>query len=145
VGKIAIKDHILLKPTRLSDEEFAQIKEHTTFGVKIVERLKESTTDHAFAEYAKVFAASHHEKWDGSGYPTGTKEEETPLLGRIMAIADVYDALVSDRPYKKAFSHEDAVRIILEGSGSHFDPVLADLFRRISDEFKLIRGDLNNG
>jgi putative two-component system response regulator len=89
-------------------------------------------------EYAKVFALTHHEKWDGSGYPSGLKGEAIPVLGRLMAIADVYDALRSDRPYKKAFSHEDAVRIIVDGKGTHFDPTLVDLFLSVSGEFDIV-------
>jgi len=138
VGKIAIKDSILQKPGRLTVEEFEQIKEHAAFGGKIIEKIKENTTEQAFLDYAKIFAVSHHEKWDGSGYPLGLKGDAIPLLGRIMALADVYDALVSERPYKKAYSHEDAVKIILKGSGTHFDSVLADLFSDVSDELKEI-------
>jgi putative two-component system response regulator len=128
VGKIAIKDNILLKPGKLTDEEFDQIKEHTVFGEKIIDKIKESTSDQAFLEYAGVLAATHHEKWDGSGYHRGLKGEQIPLLGRLMAIVDVYDALVSERPYKKAFSREEAARIISDGKGTHFDPVLVDVF-----------------
>jgi len=135
VGKIAIKDGILNKPGKLTAEEFEEIKKHTTFGGTVIDKIKESTSEQAFLEYAKVFALTHHEKWDGSGYPHRLKGEGIPLLGRIMAIADVYDALVSDRPYKKAFSHEDAVRIIMDGKGTHFDPKLTDLFYSVADEF----------
>ncbi|MCL2218853.1 MAG: response regulator [Chitinispirillia bacterium] len=135
VGKIAVKDSILNKPGRLTPEEFEEIKKHTAFGGMVIDKIKEGTTEQAFLEYAKIFALTHHEKWDGSGYPAGLKGEEIPLLGRLMAIADVYDALCSDRPYKKAFSHEDAVRIIMEGRGTHFDPALTDLFMSVADEF----------
>jgi len=89
-----------------------------------------------FLEYAKIFAASHHERWDGTGYPRGLKGNEIPLLGRIMAIADVYNALTSERPYRKAFTHEDAVRIITEGSGTQFDPALVEIFTRTAEQFK---------
>jgi putative two-component system response regulator len=136
VGKIAIKDVILLKPGKLTDEEFTQIKEHTVFGEKVIDRIKESTSEEAFLEYAKTFAVSHHEKWDGTGYPKELKGYDIPLLGRIMAIVDVYDALVHERPYKKAFSHEKAIEIIADGKGTHFDPLLIDLFLSISDKFK---------
>ena len=135
VGKIAIKDGILQKPGKLTDEEFEIMKEHTTFGKKVIEKIEKSTTDQKFLEYAKVLAVSHHEKWDGSGYPNGLSGEEIPLLGRVMAIADVYDALVSIRPYKKAFTHEEAVRIISNGRGKQFDPGLVDLFLGVSDGF----------
>ena len=90
----------------------------------------------AFLDYAKIFAASHHEKWNGTGYPRGLKGNEIPLIGRIMAIADVYDALISERPYKKAFTHEEAVHIIIEGSGTQFDPALVEVFIRIADQFR---------
>ena len=136
VGKIAISDNILKKPGKLTDEEFAAIKIHPVFGKKIIERIEASTADKKFLKYAKVFAATHHEKWDGSGYPDGLKGEDIPLQGRMLAIVDVYDALVSERPYKRAFTHEEATKIIGEGSGKHFDPVLADLFISISDEFE---------
>jgi putative two-component system response regulator len=135
VGKIAIKDSILLKPGQLTPEEFEMIKEHTTFGEEVIEKIKKNTTEHAFLDYAKIMAGAHHEKWDGSGYPRGIKGEEIPLLGRIMAIVDVYDALVSDRPYKRAFSHEEAVKIIVEGKGTHFDPQLVEVFLSAADKF----------
>jgi putative two-component system response regulator len=135
VGKIAIRDSILKKPGKLTAEEFDEIKSHPVFGEKVIEKIKQSTTEQTFLEYARIFAVSHHEKWDGSGYPHGLKGENIPLLGRVMAIADVYDALVSERPYKKAFSHEEAVAIIQKDKGTHFDPVLTDLFVSVADEF----------
>ncbi|MDR1579937.1 MAG: response regulator, partial [Synergistaceae bacterium] len=135
VGKIAIVDSILNKPGHLSPEEFDEIKKHTTIGVQIIEKIESNTSESDFLKYAKIFAGTHQEKWDGTGYPMGLAGEEIPLQGRLMAIADVYDALVSDRPYKKALSHEEAVRIILEGKGTHFDPVLVDVFEQVADEF----------
>ena len=138
VGKIAIKDSILLKPNPLTPEEFEAVKIHAAFGEKIIMKLKEKTADSDFVEYARIFAVAHHERWDGKGYPNGLEGENIPLLGRIMAIADVYDALVTDRPYKKAFPHEKALQIIMEGKGSHFDPVLVDLFGTINHEFEKI-------
>jgi putative two-component system response regulator len=136
VGKIAISDNVLNKPGKLTDEEFEAIKSHPVFGKRVIERIEKSTADKRFLKYAKAFAISHHEKWDGSGYPDGLKEEAIPLQGRILAIADVYDALVSERPYKKAFTHEEAVKIIVDGSGKHFDQALVDVFRGVADEFK---------
>jgi len=138
VGKIAIKDSILQKPAKLTPEEFEEMKSHTTFGIKVIEKIQENTTEATFLEYAKIFASTHHEKWDGSGYPRGLAGEAIPLQGRLMAIADVYDALISERPYKKAFTHEEAVEIISEGSGSHFDPHLVKIFLEREHEFKLI-------
>ncbi|MCL2839500.1 MAG: response regulator [Defluviitaleaceae bacterium] len=136
VGKVSIKDTILLKPGKLTPEEFEAMKHHTNNGSEIICRMKESTPDNGFLEYARILAESHHEKWDGGGYPYQLKGEEIPLLGRVMAIADVYDALVSNRPYKKAFSHSEAVDIIKEGKGTHFDPLLVDLFLEIHEMFE---------
>ena len=138
VGKIAIKESILLKPDSLTTEEFELVKTHAAFGEKVILKLKEKTADSDFVEYARIFAVTHHEKWNGNGYPNGLKGENIPLLGRIMAIADVYDALVAIRPYKKSFSHEEAVQTILKGRGSHFDPLLTDLFGEIHHEFAKI-------
>jgi len=138
VGKIAVTDLILNKSGKLSADEYEKIKTHTTFGEQIILQLIAKTKDSDFLEYARIFAVSHHEQWDGSGYPKGLKGEEIPLLGRIMAISDVYDALVEPRPYKSAFPHEKAVQIMLAGKGSHFDPVLTDLFEKIHPEFNKI-------
>jgi putative two-component system response regulator len=137
VGKIAITDNILNKPDLLTTEEFEEMKKHAVLGVKIIERIEAETPDGAFLKYAKIFAGTHQEKWDGSGYPNGLAGEAIPLPGRLMAIADVYDALISERPYKKAFSHREAVQIILEGKGSHFDPILVDVFEQVADKFNL--------
>jgi putative two-component system response regulator len=136
VGKISINDNILRKTEKLNEEEFEDMKRHTAIGEQIIDIIGSLAKESDFLKYARIFASSHHEKWDGTGYHRGLKEDEIPLLGRIMAIADVYDALVSDRSYKKAFSHEDAVKIILEEKGKYFDPVLVDLFLEVSDDFK---------
>jgi len=138
VGKIAIKDSILQKPDKLTPEEFEEMKTHTIFGEMIINKISKSAVEDAFLSHAKVFALSHHEKWDGSGYPIGLSVESIPLEGRLMAIADVYDALVSSRPYKKAFSHEKALEIICEGKGKHFDPKLVDVFLSVENIFKEI-------
>jgi len=138
VGKIAINDSILRKPGSLTPEEFEEIKTHTIVGEEIIEKIKKNSAEQAFLEHAGIFAATHHEKWNGSGYPRGLKGEDIPLQGRLLAIADVYDALASDRPYKKAFPHEKIVSIISEGKGTHFDPDLVDLFIDVSDEFRKI-------
>jgi putative two-component system response regulator len=137
VGKIAIDDRILKKPGPLEKEEFEEMKKHTTFGVQVIERIKAVAEDNDFLNYAKIFAATHHERWDGTGYPVGLKGEEIPLLGRIMAIADVYDALISERSYKKPFSHEDAVEIIKTGRGTQFDPYLTDVFMVVAYQFQV--------
>jgi putative two-component system response regulator len=134
VGKIAIDDNILRKPGKLDNRELNEIKMHTVYGSEIIDKMIGNIpVDNEFLRYAKIFAETHQEKWDGSGYPRGLKGEEIPLLGRLMAIADVYDALISERPYKKAYSHGEAVKIILDGRGSYFDPVLVDVFEKIAD------------
>ena len=138
VGKISIRDEVLLKPGKLTDEEFEIIKTHTTIGEEIIKDIQQETTDHAFLEYAKIFVGYHHEKWNGYGYHRGLKKNDIPLLGRAMAIVDVYDALISDRPYKKSYSHEKAVSIITEEKGNHFDPDIVDIFLNISEEFREI-------
>ncbi|MDR1570931.1 MAG: response regulator [Clostridiales Family XIII bacterium] len=128
VGKISIHDNILLKPDRLTYDEFEEIKKHAIFGEEIIDRIQKSTRENAFLTHAKIMAGSHHEKWDGSGYPRGAMGGDIPLQGRIMAIADVYDALISKRPYKEPFTHEKAMDIMHESRGSHFDPVILDAF-----------------
>ena len=138
VGKIAIKDNILQKPEKLSDREFEEIKQHVTVGENVIEQLKKSTSERAFLDQAKIIIATHHERWDGNGYPRGLKGEEIPLQGRLMAITDVYNALISDRPYKKALTHNEAIKIISQERGKHFDPSLVDLFLSVSDKFNEI-------
>ncbi|MDR1167007.1 MAG: response regulator [Deltaproteobacteria bacterium] len=136
VGKISISDSILLKKGLLTSDEFELIKWHTTFGVRIIDRIASGTSEKEYLAHARIFAGTHHEKWDGTGYPEGLRGKEIPLQGRLLAIADVYDALTSDRPYKKAFSHQAAVGIILEGRGKHFDPFLVDIFEKVSPRFE---------
>jgi len=138
VGKIAISDSILKKPGKLTDEEAAAMQHHVAVGVSFIERLEDGEDDSAFLSYAKIFAGYHHEKWDGTGYPHGLSGENIPLLGRLMAIVDVYDALTSVRPYKKAFSHEEAVLIILDGKGAHFDPALVNLLEQTAEQFRKV-------
>ena len=128
IGKVGIPDYVLKKPARLENEEFDIIKSHPLIGEKALKGAMEMTSSKDFLRHAAVVAVSHHEKWDGSGYPHGLKGKEIPLIGRMMAIADVYDALVSERPYKKALSHKEAVKIIISESGKHFDPVLVAIF-----------------
>jgi len=135
VGKIVISDLILNKPGKLTPEEFDIIKTHAAEGKRIIDSIIEESGDEDFLENAKLFAGYHHERWDGTGYPYGLSGVNIPLHGRVMALADVYDALVSDRPYKKAFSHEEAVKIITESRGSHFDPAIVDVFLEVSDVF----------
>ena len=142
VGKIKVSDLILNKPGKLTSEEFEMMQSHCTEGEEIIAEIVTQTGEGPFLHHAKLFAGYHHEKWNGLGYPYGLKGEEIPLQGRIMAIADVYDALVSERPYKKAFSHEQAVDIIKNDSGTHFDPHIVEVFLSVADEFEMVL--LNN-
>ena len=141
IGKIAVTDLILNKPEKLTDEEYATMKTHTLEGERLIDAIIKESGDVPFLQNAKLFAGSHHERWDGTGYPRGMKGMDIPLQGRIMAIADVYDALVSERPYKSAFSHKKAVEIILESRGSHFDPQIVDVFNAVHDLFAKVHHD----
>jgi putative two-component system response regulator len=140
VGKIGIPDGILLKKGTLEDKEWEIMRRHTTIGSRI---LKESNSD--FLKAGEVIAASHHEKWDGSGYPNGLKGEEIPRLGRICAVADVFDALTTKRPYKEAFSNEAAFDIIKKGRGTHFDPEVVDIFFEKIEEIINIQNTFQDG
>ena len=133
VGKIVISDMILNKPGALTPEEFEMIKTHAAEGERIIEDIIAESGDEDFLRNARLFAGYHHERWDGDGYPRGLAGTEIPLQGRVMAIVDVYDALVSERPYKPAFPHAESVGIIRENRGGHFDPIIADVFLEISD------------
>jgi putative two-component system response regulator len=135
LGKIAISDLILNKPGRLTDEEFHIIQTHAEEGERIIDEIISKTNDDGYLYHAKMFAGYHHEKWNGKGYPHHLSGTDIPLQGRIMAIADVYDALVSERPYKKPFTHEKAVEIIKNDSGTHFDPKLVEVFLNVADDF----------
>ena len=128
VGKIVVSDRILRKPARLTDEEFEQMKVHTTEGGKIVRQILSEIANEEYIRFASDIATYHHEKWDGTGYPTGLKGEEIPLCARIMALADVYDALISTRCYKGPYPVDQALEIIRSESGTHFDPLLAEIF-----------------
>ena len=123
IGKMGIPDHVLLKKGRLNKSEWELMKQHTIIGAKIL-----STSSSEFLETGKIIAISHHEKWDGTGYPYGLKDEQIPLYGRICAVADVFDALTSNRPYKEAYSNEKALEIMKKGSGTHFDPRILGIF-----------------
>ena len=138
VGKIKVPDSILLKKGRLSLQEFKEMEKHCLYGKELLEELQKTIKYEHFLVYAKNIALYHHEKWDGTGYPERLKGEEIPLEARMMALVDVYDALVSERPYKAAYSHESAMEIILDGKGSHFDPDLLDLFMGLTEEIKAI-------
>ena len=141
VGKIKIRDDILLKTDRLSEEERAKMKQHSLYGKMLLESLQNKVPQQTFLEYAKVLAHRHHERWDGTGYPDQLRGEEIPLQARMMSLADVYDALISKRPYKPAYSHEEAMKIIAGESGAQFDPNLVKLFLDSSEQIKEISDD----
>jgi len=136
VGKVGVKDQILLKPGKLTKEEFEEMKQHTVYGCKAILSAETMLGSNSFLQFAREFANSHHEKWDGSGYPQGLQGEEISIPGRLMAIADVYDALICKRVYKPAFTHEKAVEIMAEGAGSHFDPEMVAAFLELAEDFR---------
>jgi adenylate cyclase len=138
VGKVGVPDKILLKNGKLDEEEFEQMKLHTLYGCNMIRKAETGLDDNGFLKYAYEIARSHHERWDGKGYPDGLKEEEIPLSARLMAVADVYDALISKRHYKEAFELSEAERIIEEGRGSHFDPAVVDAFTALKADFRMI-------
>jgi len=138
VGKIAISDVILNKPGKLSQEEYEIMKTHVAVGIDALKKIMSNTNEHAFLRHALAITGTHHEKWDGTGYPMSLKGQNIPLEGRLMAIADVYDALISERPYKKAFTHAEACQIIEKDAGAHFDPVLVEAFCRVKDEYRKV-------
>lgn len=138
IGKVAINDSILLKPGKLTDEEFEKMKRHTTLGMEAIRVAVKKLGYDSFLRYAEEIAYTHHEKWDGSGYPQGLKGNAIPVPGRLMALADVYDALISKRVYKPPFPHSKAITIIAKGEGKHFDPDMAAAFMQVEDQFKQI-------
>ena len=139
IGKVGIPDRILLKPGHFDTQEFQIMKTHAMLGRDAISHAEKSLgTDVDFLSMAKEIALSHQEKWDGSGYPEGLSGDDIPISARLMAVADVYDALISRRVYKEAMSHQQAVQIITDGKGSHFDPDMVDAFVHISDQFNAI-------
>ncbi|HVO02881.1 MAG TPA: two-component system response regulator [Candidatus Cybelea sp.] len=139
IGKVGIPDRILLKPGKLTPEEFEIMKTHTTLGRDAIEQAERQLgTPVEFLRFAKEIAYSHQEKWDGSGYPEGLAGDKIPISARLMAVADVYDALISRRVYKAPFTHERSVEMIAEGRGKHFDPDITDAFLAIREEFQAI-------
>lgn len=142
IGKVGIPDAILLKPGRLTVEERAVMEQHPMIGAETLRTVRERLGDDAMVNLSLEIALSHHEKWDGSGYPQGLRGEAIPLSARIVALADVYDALTSARVYKPAMSHTEASKIIREGAGKHFDPDVVAAFERVQAEFDRVRGEL---
>ncbi|MEB3226096.1 MAG: two-component system response regulator [Synechococcus sp.] len=146
IGKVGIPDAILLKPGRLTPEEFEIMKTHTTLGRDaIIQAEKKLGMEVEFLKLAKEIAYSHQEKWDGTGYPEGLSGDDIPISARLMAIADVYDALISRRVYKEPMSHEQAVGIIQAGRGQHFDPDMVDAFMIIQAKFQAIAAEFSDG
>ena len=139
IGKVGVPDAVLLKPGRLSNDEFEIMKTHAALGAETLDAALKRYPSARFLKIARDIAATHHERWDGTGYPAGLSGSQIPLCGRIVSLADVYDALASKRSYKNAFSHQVARSIILEGSNTHFDPDVVDAFLQIEHEFLSIR------
>jgi putative two-component system response regulator len=138
IGKVGVPDHILLKAGRLTPAEFEEMKRHTEYGREAIVTVQRKLGAMPFLRMAEDIIYSHHEKWDGSGYPCGLAGDDIPLCGRIMALADVYDALISRRVYKPPFTHTRATEIILEGRGTHFDPEIVDVFEEFSQAFRQV-------
>jgi putative two-component system response regulator len=147
VGKVGIPDAILLKPGKLDAEEWVIMRTHANLGGDALKKARESVQGKgaSFLKYAEEIAYGHHEKWDGSGYPMGLSGNDIPVSARLMAIADVYDALLSKRCYKEAFSHSKALEIMEEGKGNHFDPVMLDIFLANEKSFFDIAEKYNDG
>ena len=137
VGKIAIPDRILLKPGKLDADEYEIMKTHTTRGKEIIAELGDVQSS-LYLKHCEDICYGHHERWDGNGYPRKLKEKEIPLVARLAALADVYDALVCARVYKAAMSYEDALGIITSGRGTQFDPIITDAIVQIQDQFREI-------
>jgi putative two-component system response regulator len=145
IGKVGTPDAILLKPGKLTNNEFAEMKKHCALGANTLATVLKRHPDNQFLRMGVEVARSHHEKWDGSGYPDGLKGSAIPIAARIVALADVYDALTSKRCYRPAFSHQDTCRMILEGSGTQFDPDVVTAFRAMEGRFRRIRDEMQDG
>jgi CHASE2 domain-containing sensor protein len=138
IGKVGVRDQILLKPDRLTPEEYEEMKRHTIYGSETIRLAKRMMGEDAFFQIADDIVLNHHERWDGTGYPSGLREDSIPLPGRLMAVADAYDAIISPRVYKTAQLHEEAVRIMSEKRGTNFDPDVVDAFLEVNEEFRKI-------
>jgi putative two-component system response regulator len=141
IGKIGISDTILLKPGPLDKEEYYEIKKHPVIGARVLENIYKRTPGHLYLKYASLMAKCHHERFDGNGYPDGLKGTEIPLCGRLIAVANVYDACMTERIYRPALSREEARTVILEGRGTDFDPDIVDVFESISGKL----AEINTG
>jgi putative two-component system response regulator len=145
IGKVGLDDAILRKPSPLTPLELAAMRTHTTIGGNTLRRVIERHQGHTFLLMGMEIAYSHHERWDGKGYPAGLAGRRIPLSARIVALADAYDAITSQRPYKEAYSHEEAIRRITVDRGLHFDPVLVDAFLECHEDFQAIKDRINAG
>jgi putative two-component system response regulator len=143
IGKIAVSDRVLLKPDRLTNEEYATMKRHTVIGEEILDNMFTRTPTQQYLHYAKMIAASHHERFDGEGYPRRLSGDSIPLCGRIMAVADVYDALVADRVYRKGMEHGEACRIIVSGKNTSFDGRIIEAFEEIHNDMAAAAKELS--
>lgn len=144
IGKVGIPDHILLKAGKLTADEFEIMKSHALLGAEALRAAEKELGSNSFLHFAREISLSHHEKWDGSGYPYGLTHDAIPLSGRLMALADVYDALISKRVYKEAFSHEKARDMIIKGSDKHFDPDVVAAFVACEDKFVAIAEEFSD-
>jgi putative two-component system response regulator len=135
VGKVGIPDSVLLKPGKLNSREFEIMKTHTTIGAQTLDAAASEYPGVGYLRLSRDIALSHHERYDGSGYPAGLTGDDIPLCGRIVALADVYDALTSRRVYKPAYAHEVARELIFDEAGKHFDPLVVEAFRQVEDRF----------
>jgi len=142
IGKLGISDVLLLKPGPLTEHEYSEIKKHTTIGANLLKIIYERAPTQHYLAYARIIAEGHHERHDGKGYPRGLSGDEIPLCCKLTSIANVYDACLTDRVYRKALSHEETCRIIIEGRGTSFDPELIDVFEAISDKFAALNASL---
>jgi adenylate cyclase len=136
IGKVGVSDRILLKPGKLTEEEFKEMKQHTVYGRDAILAAERKLGNTSFLRFAREIAYTHHERWDGSGYPEGLRGGQIPVPGRLMALVDAYDALTSKRVYKSQLSHEEATQIIIEGKGSQFDPTVVDAFLEVKEDFR---------
>lgn len=148
IGKVAISSEILLKPGELTTEEFEVMKSHTSIAGEMLKKANRIYLDNfgrdSYLALARDIAFYHHEKWDGTGYPKGLKADKIPLSARIVAMCDVYDAVTSERVYKKTWSHEEAMKMIIENSGTHFDPIIVESFANVEKEFDRIRLEIHD-
>jgi putative two-component system response regulator len=138
IGKVGVSDRILLKPSKLTEQEFEEMKQHTVYGRDTILVAERKLGNTSFLRIAREIAYTHHERWDGSGYPEGLRGEEIPVPGRLMALVDTYDALTSKRVYKSQIPHEKAVQIIIEAKGTQFDPAVVDAFLEVKEDFRRI-------